>query len=72
MGATEYVIPLAERVRKRHRHEADKGKVTSFAVQLGFSRKISGKLSFVMIRLTDTPIWTDFIAMEERLRKSSA
>jgi hypothetical protein len=34
LGATEYVIPLAERVRKRHRHEADKGKVTSFAVQL--------------------------------------
>ena len=34
MGATEYVIPLGERVRKRHRNEADKGKVTSFAVQL--------------------------------------
>jgi len=34
LGATEYVIPLGERVRKRHRHEADKGKVTSFAVQL--------------------------------------
>ena len=34
MGVIEYVIPLGERVRKRHRHEADKGKVTSFAVQL--------------------------------------
>jgi len=34
LGATEYVIPLGERVRKRHRHEADKGRVTSFAVQL--------------------------------------
>lgn len=34
MGITEYVIPLGEKVRKRHRHEADKGKVTSFAVQL--------------------------------------
>ena len=34
MGATEYVVPLGERVRKRHRHEANKGKVTSFAVQL--------------------------------------
>ena len=68
MAATEYVIPLGERVRKRHRHEADKGKVTSFAVQL---EKMSGKLSFVMIRLTDTPIWTDFIATEEGLRKIS-
>jgi len=68
LAATEYVIPLGERVRKGHRHEADKGKVTSFAVQL---EKMSGKLSFVMIRLTDTPIWTDFIAMEEGLRKSS-
>jgi hypothetical protein len=28
---------------------------------------MSGKSSFVMIRLTDTPIWTDFIAMEEGL-----
>ncbi len=34
MGAAEYVAPLGEKVRKRHRHEADKGKVTSFAVQL--------------------------------------
>jgi hypothetical protein len=34
LGITEYVIPLGEKARKRHRHEADKGKVTSFAVQL--------------------------------------
>ena len=34
MSVTEYVIPLGENVRKRHRHETDKGKVTSFAAQL--------------------------------------
>ncbi len=34
MGVTEYVIPLGEKVRKRHRHEAKKGRVASFAVQL--------------------------------------
>jgi hypothetical protein len=34
LKATEYVLPLGENARKRHRHEADKGKVTSFAVQL--------------------------------------
>ena len=34
MSVTEYVIPLGEKARKRHRHETDKGKVTGFAVQL--------------------------------------
>lgn len=34
MSVTEYVTPLGENARKRHRHEADKGKVTGFAVQL--------------------------------------
>ena len=34
MKATEYVLPLGKNARKRHRHEADKGRVTSFAVQL--------------------------------------
>jgi hypothetical protein len=34
LGVTEYVIPLGENVRKRHRHGTDKAKVTSFAVQL--------------------------------------
>ena len=32
--AIEYVVPLGENARKRHRHETGKGKVTSFAVQL--------------------------------------
>jgi hypothetical protein len=30
----EYVIPLGENARKRHRHETDKSKVIGFAVQL--------------------------------------
>ena len=34
MSVTEYVMPLGENARKRHRHETDKGKVTGFAVQL--------------------------------------
>jgi len=34
LKATEYLLPLGENARKRHRHEADGGKVTSFAVQL--------------------------------------
>lgn len=34
MSITEYVIPLGENVRKRHYHETDKSKVTSFAVQM--------------------------------------
>ena len=34
LKATEYVLPLGKNARKRHRHEADKGRVTSFAVQL--------------------------------------
>ena len=34
MSVTEYVIPLGENARKRHRHETDKGKITGFAVQL--------------------------------------
>lgn len=34
MNVTEYVIPLGENARKRHYHEADKGKVTGFAVQM--------------------------------------
>jgi len=34
LGITEYVIPLGENVRKRHRHETDKGKIVGFAVQL--------------------------------------
>lgn len=34
MGVTEYVMPLGENARKRHRHEAEKEKVTGFAVQL--------------------------------------
>lgn len=34
MNITEYVIPLGENARKRHYHEADKGKVTGFSVQL--------------------------------------
>jgi len=34
LGVTEYVMPLGEKARKRHRHEAEEGKVTSFAVQL--------------------------------------
>lgn len=34
MWVTEYVIPLGENARKRHYHEVQKGKVTSFAVQL--------------------------------------
>jgi len=34
LNVTEYVIPLGENARKRHYHEADKGKITSFAVQM--------------------------------------
>ncbi len=34
MSVIEYVIPLGEYARKRHRHKADKGKVAEFAVQL--------------------------------------
>ena len=34
MSVTEYVIPLGDNARKRHYHEADKGKVTGFAVQM--------------------------------------
>ena len=34
MRITEYVVPLGENVRKRHYHEADRGKVVSFVVQL--------------------------------------
>lgn len=34
MSVIEYVTPLGEYARKRHRHEAEKGRVTSFAVQL--------------------------------------
>jgi len=34
LSVTEYVIPLGENARKRHRHETDKGKITGFAVQL--------------------------------------
>jgi hypothetical protein len=30
----EYVIPLGENARKRHYHEADKGDIIGFAVQL--------------------------------------
>ena len=32
--SVEYVVVLAEDVRKRHRHETDRGKVTHFTVQL--------------------------------------
>jgi hypothetical protein len=34
LNVTEYVIPLGENARKRHYHEADKGKITSLAVQM--------------------------------------
>lgn len=34
MNITEYVIPLGENARKRHYHESDKSKVTSFVVQM--------------------------------------
>ena len=34
MNVTEYVVPLGENARKRHYHEADKGKIISFSVQL--------------------------------------
>ena len=34
MSATEYVIPLGENARKRHYHEADKGKVIGFVVKM--------------------------------------
>ena len=34
MSITEYVIPLGENARKRHYHETDKYKVTSFVVQM--------------------------------------
>jgi len=34
LSVIEYVIPLGEYARKRHRHEGEKGRVTSFAVQL--------------------------------------
>ena len=34
MRVNEYVIPLGENARKRHHHEADKGEVIGFAVQL--------------------------------------
>lgn len=34
MKVNEYVIPLGENARKRHYHEADKGEVIGFAVQL--------------------------------------
>lgn len=34
MSLTEYVIPLGENARKRHYHEAEKGMVTGFTVQM--------------------------------------
>ena len=34
MTVTEYVIPLGENARKRHYHEAAKGKIAVFVVQL--------------------------------------
>lgn len=34
MKVIEYVVPLGENARKRHYHEAAKGKVTGFVVQL--------------------------------------
>lgn len=34
MSVTEYVIPLGKNARKRHYHEANKGRVTDFVVQL--------------------------------------
>ena len=34
MRINEYVIPLGENARKRHYHEADKGDIISFAIQL--------------------------------------
>lgn len=34
MRINEYVIPLGENARKRHYHEADKGDIIGFAVQL--------------------------------------
>ena len=34
LSITEYVIPLGEGVRKRHYHKTDKGRVSSFIVQL--------------------------------------
>ncbi len=34
MRVNEYVIPLGENARKRHYHEADKGDIIGFAVQL--------------------------------------
>jgi len=34
MHIVEYVIPLGENVRKRHYHEAERGRIKSFVVQL--------------------------------------
>ena len=34
MATTEYVRPLGENARLRHRHETRKGEVTEFAIQL--------------------------------------
>ncbi len=34
LSVTEYVVPLGENARKRHYHEADKGKVIGFVVQM--------------------------------------
>jgi len=47
-----------------------KGKLRVSLFSWRFSPKMSGKSPFVMIRLMDTLIWTDFIAMEEGLKKS--